>query len=254
MKLQELAPKIVFVLALIAFIIGISAFSQKNNTDRYSFRKETDSANDGTATSRQRDRYLTDKDMDKLDAAMKRLDEQMSKLDVRMQKIDKMKIERHMTDAMKQVNSENINQKIEEAMKKVDIERMNSHLKEGMANIDRTKLKAELNKTRAGLEKERQHNNLYEGKIREGVEDAMKHARQSMLRAKEAITNMKDFTDELQKDGLIDKKKTYKIEVKSGELYIDDKKQSKEVSDKYRRFYKKENFSINMNEEEGVRV
>jgi hypothetical protein len=41
--------------------------------------------------------------------------------------------------------------------------------------------------------------------------------------------------------------------VKEGELYINDKKQPKEVSDKYRQYYKKDNFTINM-KDDGIRI
>ena len=47
---------------------------------------------------------------------------------------------------------------------------------------------------------------------------------------------MKDFTDELAADGLINKKKGYTIEWKNGNLYINDKEQSKDISDKYRKY------------------
>ncbi len=71
---------------------------------------------------------------------------------------------------------------------------------------------------------------------------------------KKKLRTWKTFIDELQKDGLIDKKKNYKIEVKSGELYINGEKQTKELSDKYRKYYSKDNFTINMNDEDGVRI
>ena len=59
---------------------------------------------------------------------------------------------------------------------------------------------------------------------------------------------MKEFTDELEKDGLIDKDKGYSIEWKNGgELYINGKKQSKEISDKYKKYYKKDGWRIEMN-------
>jgi hypothetical protein len=65
-----------------------------------------------------------------------------------------------------------------------------------------------------------------------------------MEKAMAEVKLLKEFTDELEKDGLIDKKKGYKVEVKDGELYINGTKQSKETTEKYRKYFKKDNFSI----------
>ncbi len=104
------------------------------------------------------------------------------------------------------------------------------------------------------LELKPKHLNINGGQMKVKFEKAMRNAKESMLKAKEELKNIKDFTNALEKDGLIDKKKNYKIEVRSGELYINDTKQSKEVSEKYRKYYRKENFTISMNENEGVRI
>jgi len=54
------------------------------------------------------------------------------------------------------------------------------------------------------------------------------------------LRDLKDFTDALQQDGLIAKKKGYTIEwTKDGDLIINGKTQPKEISDRYSRFYKK---------------
>jgi hypothetical protein len=82
-------------------------------------------------------------------------------------------------------------------------------------------------------------------KIRQQVEEGMRKAKAGMEKAREEIKNLQEFTDELEKDGLINKKKGYKIQVKDGELYINGANQSKETSDKYRKYYRKENFTIN---------
>ena len=50
------------------------------------------------------------------------------------------------------------------------------------------------------------------------------------------MLQLKEFTDALAADGLIDKKKGYTIEWKNGDLYINDKVQPKSVSDKYRKY------------------
>ena len=56
---------------------------------------------------------------------------------------------------------------------------------------------------------------------------------------------MTELTKALDNDGLVDNKKPYKLEVKDGELYINGTKQTKQISKKYRKFYKDDNYTIN---------
>jgi hypothetical protein len=257
MKLQSTATKIVLTLAFVALIIGFSAFSQKDKSDRYSFRQQENSSDNDTTTRSKHDRLLTGKDLDRLDAAMKHLDEQMEKLDERMKKMDFSKAEKQADEAMKKVDFEKIKQRIDEAMKRVDFEKIQADTKASLARlekIDKSRLKDQLERAKKQVEEERRQMELNNGRRKINIEKTMQHAKESMQKAKVELQNMRDFTDELQKDGLIDKKKPYKVEVKEGELYINGNKQSKEVSDKYRKYYKKDNFTINMEQNEGIRI
>ena len=83
--------------------------------------------------------------------------------------------------------------------------------------------------------------------MRDEAEQSMKKAKEEIAKAKLDLKNLKDFTNALDKDGLIDKKKDYKIKVEDGELFINGNKQSKETYEKYKPYYKKDNFSINSN-------
>jgi chromosome segregation ATPase len=257
MKLQAHATKIVFALAFIALIIGFSAFSQKDKSGKYSFRNENNPSDSDTTTRSKHDRLLTDKEMDRLDAAMKRLDEQMEKLDEKMKHMDFSKTQRDVDDAMKKIDFQKINQQINAAMKQIDMAKIQAESKESFARLERVnkeRVREQLERVRGQLEREKRNMNFNNGERRLNMEKTMQRARESMEKAKIEIQNLRDFTDELQKDGLIDKKKAYKVEVKDGELYINDNKQTKEVSDKYRKYYKKDNFTINMNADEGIRI
>ncbi len=106
---------------------------------------------------------------------------------------------------------------------------------------------------RTQLEKQRANMDLNSKEFKVNVDKAMRNAKEAMMKAREELQNLKEFTNELEKDGLINKSKHYKIEVKSGELYLNDKKQTKEVNDKYRKYYRKDNFIINLNED-GIRI
>ena len=50
--------------------------------------------------------------------------------------------------------------------------------------------------------------------------------------------------DGLVADGLLDKKKPYNLEIKQGELHINETKQPKEVSDKFRKYFQSNNYAL----------
>ncbi|HEU4633658.1 MAG TPA: hypothetical protein VFS22_06720, partial [Flavisolibacter sp.] len=64
------------------------------------------------------------------------------------------------------------------------------------------------------------------------------------------LTSYKSFIDGLDKDGLINKKETYTIEYKGGELTINGKKQPGEIVSKYSDFLKgHKDFTIKKDED-----
>jgi hypothetical protein len=69
---------------------------------------------------------------------------------------------------------------------------------------------------------------------------------------KKDLALMTELTKALDKDELVNNKKPYKLEVKDGELYINGEKQTKQISDKYRRFYKNDNYTINNDGDEAT--
>ena len=62
-----------------------------------------------------------------------------------------------------------------------------------------------------------------------------------------ATAEMKGYQEmiyEMEKDGLLNTKEDYSIEYRSGELFINDKKQPQSVTDKYNKYFKKKNIAI----------
>jgi phenylalanyl-tRNA synthetase alpha subunit len=76
------------------------------------------------------------------------------------------------------------------------------------------------------------------------LDKELSKAKTGIAKAKTALTAMKEFTDNLEKDKLINKKKGYKIELKGSDMYINGTKQPKEVTDKYRKYFKAKDYSI----------
>ena len=77
----------------------------------------------------------------------------------------------------------------------------------------------------------------------------MAEAKEGIREAKKHIAELKAFVDELDKDGLIDKDKSYKIQIKNKKLFINGKEQSAEVNKKYSKYLDKEDYSIERDED-----
>jgi hypothetical protein len=186
------------------------------------------------------------------DQAMRELEEAMKKLDVEMKKFDGAKLEKEIRESMSKVDWKKMQEEIKASMDKIEWKKMQVHVDKAMKeaelnirNIDMGKMEEKMKEMQEKLSREQLNIKIDGEKIRKQVEEGMKKARVGIEKAKEEIKLMQDFTDELQKDGLIDKKKGYKIQVKDGELYINGEKQSRQTSNKYRKYYRKDNFTIN---------
>jgi len=247
MKQYFLFTRIVFALALTVVLIGFSAFSQNQKKSGDSFRKEQLSQNNNTDTSGRRN--STNGDIDQLDEQMRQLDTQMKDLDIQMKNVDFERYQKQFDEAIKKIDLEDFSDKIDKSMKNIDWENVRNQLKKGaQAN------QKQMEQAKMDFEKQKAGFRLNGQKMKENFEKSMKNARRSMENAREEIKNLREFANILEKDGLIDKSKRYKIEVINNELYINDQKQSKEINDKYRKYYRKGNFTINTNEENGIRI
>lgn len=244
---------LVFALVLIVFAIGYSAFSQNQNRGKDSFRKQQLSKGNDSAASGKRSSDGAGWHLDQLDEQMKQLDIQMKNFDKQMENFDSQKFQ----DELNEVDFEKIDANIEKALKDIDIEKINKETAEKFTIENKTQmqeLRQQMEKLKGDLQKQQFKISLGQKKMKMDIEKTLKGARKSLKGAKDELKNLKSFTDVLEKDGLIDKSKAYKIEVKDGELFINDKKQSKETSDKHRQFYKKGNITINMDEGDDIRI
>lgn len=253
--------KIVYLLALIATIIGFKAFSQKRGENNFYKKEEYSKDQDSSRYSKlfKRD---AGSGLDQLDIELKQLDVHIDQLKEQLKNIDFSKTQKQLDAAMQKLDAQNISSQVNESLKKIDWSEVNKQMDKSIAKLNKVKMmevKKEIEKAKIQLEKQRlnMHFTVPEidtKKIKLEMEKAMKNARRSVETAKEEFKNLHDFTKALQSDGLIDKSKAYKVEVKEGELYINGKKQPKEISEKYKRYYKKKDFSINLNEDEDTRI
>lgn len=186
-----------------------------------------------------------DEAMRRLNMEMKQLDERLAHLDVQINKqvqealarIDFDKISRQTADAMKNIDWQkiqlNVNQALQKAqreMEQVKMEELNTRMKE---------LETRLKSDSFRLQLDTKH-------LDEQVQKSLSAAKGKLREAQGRLEKIKSFTDALEKDGLINTEKGYRLELKEGSLYINGVQQSKAVTEKYRKYYPNEDhFSIN---------
>ncbi len=184
--------------------------------------------------------FDADKIKAEIDAALKEVD--AAKIQAEVQKsiaeVDMEKIKKELQESLGKVDSEKIKAQIEQALKEVDA----SRIQLAMASVDFEKMKAEMQKV-----KEINFDKIEEEMKNMGpkIEASMKEAKESMAKAKEEMLAYKSFIDGLDKDGLIKKDQSYKIEYRNKELFINGQKQPASVTGKYQSFLDgKKDFTI----------
>ena len=180
-------------------------------------------------------------DMQAFDKAMKSLDKNMANLDVHMKDLN-LNFDMQM-EALSKINFDEIQKQTEASLKAIDWNKMQQDInisvqnaQQAIAKIDFSKMQNEMKDLQEKFQSDEFKSQLNSEKLHKQIDDAMSSAKEGIEKAKEKLQLMKDFTNELAADGLIDKKKGYTIEWKNGNLYIDDKEQPKNISDKYRKY------------------
>ena len=152
-----------------------------------------------------------------------------------------------------------INKEVAESLQKVDWNKIKSEveveLKKAQAEIaqvDVKKLQAEIAEAQKEITSEAIAEKINMEKIHAEIEEGLHNAQKEIKKAKENIRNLHEFTNSLSADGLIEKDKPYNIQLKGGILFINGKKQSKETTDKYIKYYRgKKDFTIKSDHNSG---
>jgi hypothetical protein len=166
--------------------------------------------------------------------------------------IDFNKLQQEINASISQINFDEINKNIDAAMKNIDWEKMKvdvnkamDEAKAEMAKVDKEQIKQSLEKAKVELQSEQFKQKIDMSNLQKELEKNMEKARKEMEKAKAEIANYKYFVEALQSDGLIKPGEPYKIELKDNVLYINGVKQSKETTEKYRKYYQgKTNFTL----------
>lgn len=214
---------------------------------------------------------LTAQELEKLEAD---LEQAMKVVGEKLKEIDLGKLNLQIADALKQVDMEKIRASVEQSLKAVDFAAIEKQVNEAMKEVDMKKIneevrqalqeaKQEIEKVNwADLNKELSDARMELEKAQQelkgiNMDKLMKEAKQGIEEAKAELKQLKVMLHEMEKDGLIDRNKGFKkIGFKDGDLYIDGIKQSKKMSEKYRKYAKDGKLNINFqgNEKEVVEL
>jgi chromosome segregation ATPase len=224
------------------------------------------------------DEMRDEKDLDK---AMLKLDEALKHINNKMENIDWRKIEDQIRSSMDKVNEEmkdhevdmeKVQRQLDDAMKNIDFEKISKETARAMQhlneNIDINKINEEVHR---GLEAAKEQMNSKEFResmdaakkinmdevskalknVKEEMEknkfdlnEQMDNAKEGIEKAKEELKDYRELIDGLEKDGLINTKEDYSIKYKDDELYLNGKKQSPEITEKYKGYFKENNTRI----------
>lgn len=188
-----------------------------------------------------------------LDQAMKDLDNAMADVDKNL-KIDLGKMDIDIKNAMKEVNTidfQKIGEEVSKAIKNIDWDGINLEISNAvheatvhLNEVDMKKVAKEIERAQQQIKSVKIKSDIDLSGLHETIEKSMNAARTGIEKAKKEIGQLKELTGALEKDGLIDRKKGYRIETKNGELFINGEKQSKEVTDKYRKYFNNKDYTL----------
>ena len=192
-----------------------------------------------------------------------------------MKQIDWNKISKEIGESMKQIDMAKLQMEIDKSMKAIDWDKMKAEINRSMKEIDMSKMKMDiekeihsalknintdelkknmeeikklnfddLKKEMENLKKEMELNKDHFKFEMDNAKNEMDKAKIEMLTSKAGLSGLKEMTTEMEKDGLLNKKESNTIEYKNKELLINGKKQSPEMTEKYHKYFKGDNFKF----------
>ncbi|MCW3116654.1 MAG: hypothetical protein JWM28_736 [Chitinophagaceae bacterium] len=198
-------------------------------------------------TDKERKIHNLDEALEELDHVNVEID--MEKLNVELAKIgpevqkEMAKAGKEVAKAIKEIDMTKIKADVDASMANIDWPKIKVDVDESIAKIDWDKMKLELNKVKEihldKLNLDMKNIEMELKKIKPELEKNLKNIKVDIEKAKTELREYKSFVDELEKDGLINKKEDYTIKHNNGELIINGKIQPNDTYNKYRSFLEK---------------
>ena len=179
--------------------------------------------------------------MDKID-----IDQIAEELETSISKIDFDKIEREIEAAgkeMSKIDKEKIKEELQRARNEIDEQMKTQHWREEMEKVKNIELK-EINRAVEEVKKEIAKIEAELKTEKFDIKEALTGAHADLDKAREELKGYQEMVYGLEQDGLLNSWEDYKIEYKEGEVYVNGKKQLREVTNKYKKYFKKETVTI----------
>ncbi|HYK47557.1 MAG TPA: hypothetical protein VEV83_20410 [Parafilimonas sp.] len=187
-----------------------------------------------------------------LDKAMDELNEHMKQLDIQLKDLD-VNIDNTIKESLAKVDFDQIGKQVEQSVKNINwneiqmnVDNSIKQAQEHMKDINFDKINDQMKELKEKIQSDEFKKQFDSDKLQKEIDEAMDKANEGMQKAKNELSQFKEFTNELEKDGLIDNKKGYEIEWKNGNLFINGIQQSQEITNKYKKYYR-EDGKIKMN-------
>ena len=195
----------------------------------------------------------------KMDKEILKMQEEIGRMDfskvhkdiaASLDKVDFEKIERDINKSMKNVDFSKIEKGVQAALSEIEWNKVNADVKRSLQDakkeiekVDMLELRKELERAKKEIEKSKREIE----KI--NFDQVLQEANTGILKAKEELQLTKAMFTEMEKEGLIDQKDGFSIELKNKALFINGKKQREATYEKYRKYIKGDSFKIKISKE-----
>ncbi|HUR66668.1 MAG TPA: hypothetical protein VMZ03_09995 [Chitinophagaceae bacterium] len=186
--------------------------------------EETFKGFDGEKLKLDIEKAMKDVDFEKLKID---LQESLGKVDWDKMKMDLDKVKIELSESLKDLDLSKMQKELQESLAKVDWDKIKVDM-DKVKDVDMKKLEEEMKKLRDEMKD-----------LGPKMEKELANAKVEIEKAKADLKEFKNFVDGLENDGLINKKENYNLKHKDGELFINGKKASEQVYNKYRNFLEK---------------
>lgn len=171
-------------------------------------------------------------------------DSVLQQVSVALSKIDYQKMQSDAQKALADIDYTKLNQDIKTAMKKIDLSNLkldvSSAIDSAKMSIDKIRwedMKRDLEKAKAELNKTAALQKINTDSLQKHVQQALKNAQLQLREAQTELALQHDLPAALSEGGLLTLSEPYRVELKDGYLYINGKKQTKAITNKYASYY-----------------
>jgi hypothetical protein len=228
------SPKAYMLAGLLVIVVTASAWQLKDKKQKHDTTAHDNNIASDTANPRKHDFDKDDYGMKDFEQSMKQLDIQLKNLDVNLGGLDTV-INKSVRQALANIDFAKIGRDVDDAVKSVDWNEINNTINgslktalESLKNIDADKIRLDVQDELDKINSKDFNIHFDGAELGKTINDAVNNAMGSIGGLTQWAQDWSDLTKGLEKDGLIDRKKGYKIEWKdNGELYINGTRQPK---------------------------